>query len=215
MRRAPLILICLFAWACLGQAVFFQHPSGAPGPAHAAEAKASQVRAANALVAFTPPDSFLAGVFLADETDPGFLFGTVKEFVASRACPVTWLIEEGEKARIGKPAAPGAPLEYTLWLEEACPEGVTHYVFIDQSAMTPQQWIQWRKQFHKSKAEGQYGAAKDRMEKAVADGVKIAGELRFIMKDGELGSGASPEEALRSGFKFPPCYDLKQGRKLK
>lgn len=41
---------------------------------------------------------FLAGVFLADETDPGLLFGTVKDFAASRKCPVAWLIEEGEKA---------------------------------------------------------------------------------------------------------------------
>lgn len=45
-------------------------------------------------------------------------------------------------------------MEYTLWLEEACPQGAVYYVFIDQSAMSPAQWIEWRKQFHKSKAEG-------------------------------------------------------------
>lgn len=47
----------------------------------------------------------------------------------------------------------------------------------------------------------------------MADGVKIAGELRFIAKNGELGNGASAEEILRSDAQFPPCYDLRQGRR--
>ncbi|WP_243313109.1 hypothetical protein [Fundidesulfovibrio agrisoli] len=201
MLRTTAISACLLLLALLS-------------PAHAASEKAQELRKADGLVAFTPPDSFLAGLFIADEMEPHFLFGTVKDFQTSRKCPTAWLIEEGEKARIGKPADSGAPLEYTLYLEEDCPGGVVHYVFVDQSAMTPQQWIEWRKQFHKSKAEGEYGATRERMEKAVSGGSKMGGELRFIMVDGQLGQGKTPEQALRQDMNFQPCYDLKQGAKL-
>jgi len=182
--------------------------------AHAASEKAAGLREANALVPYTPPDAFLGGYFLADEMEPTLMFGSVKDFVASRKCPVSWLIEKGEKARISTPAAPDKPLEYTLYLEEDCPDGVAYYVFVDQSAMTPKQWIEWRKQFHKNKAEGEYGATRDRLEKAVGEGMKVSGELRFIMKNGELFCGKTPEAALTQDMAFKPCYDLKQGAKL-
>ncbi|WP_243363094.1 hypothetical protein [Fundidesulfovibrio terrae] len=201
MSRMTAILAGLFVLACLS-------------PAHAASQKALDLRKADGLSEFSPPEAFLSGGFLADEMEPCYLFGSVKEFVASRKCPTTWLIEEGEKARIAKPASPDAPLEYTLYLEEDCPDGVVHYVFVDQSAMTPKQWIEWRKQFHKSKAEGEYGATKDRLEKAVSEGMKISGELRFIMKNGELSGNRTPEQTLRQDMNFPACYDLKQGAKL-
>ena len=58
--------------------------------------------------------------------------------------PTTWLIEAGDK---NQPAGPGGPdklVEYTLYLEEDCPDKVVYYVFIDQSGLTPQQWIEWR-----------------------------------------------------------------------
>lgn len=183
-------------------------------PALAASDKAARLREANSLAPFTPPPTLLAGCFLADEMDPAFLFGTVGEFASSRKCPVTWLIEEGEKARIGKPQPAGKPLEYTLYLEEDCPDGVNYYVFVDQSAMTPKQWIEWRRQFHKNKAEGEYGAARDRLEKAVAEGVKMGGELRFIMRDGELSCAKTPEAALSQDLAFRPVYDLKSGARL-
>jgi len=184
------------------------------GTAHAASPKALELRKSDALSEFTPPEAFLAGVFIADEMEPCYLFGSIKEFAASRKCPTTWLIEEGEKARIAKPGSPDTPLEYTLYLEEDCPDGVVHYVFVDQSAMTPKQWIEWRKQFHKSKADGEYGATKDRLEKAVTEGVKIGGELRFIMTNGELRGAKTPEQALRQDMNVPACYDLKQGAKM-
>ena len=186
---------------------------GLAGPLTASE-KAAALRTANDLVAFAPPDAFLAGSFLADEREPSFLFGPVSEFATSRQCPVAWLIEAGEKARIAKPAGPDAPLEYTLYLEEDCPAQVRYYVFVDQSAMTPAQWLKWREQFHKSKAEGEYGVTRDRLEKAVAEGMRIGGELRFIVNDGELAVGKTPEACLGPDLAFAPSYDLKQGTKL-
>lgn len=207
MPRAALFCLSLLVLTCLT----------APLPAAATSSRAQELRTANGLVPFTPPDAFLDGFFLADEMEPCFLFGSVKDFAASRTCAVTWLIEEGEKARIAKPRKPDSPLEYTLYLEEDCPTapgGVTHYVFVDQSAMTPRQWIDWRRQFHKNKAEGEYGATRDRLEKAVAEGMKVGGELRFIMRNGELAGGKTPEDVLRQELAFAPCYDLKQGVKI-
>ena len=72
----------------------------------AASQKATALRQANGLTAFNPPEKFLAGNFVADEMNPAFIFGTVKAFAASRKCPTTWLIEEGEKNR---PAGQGSP----------------------------------------------------------------------------------------------------------
>lgn len=207
MPRATLCCLSLLVLTCLF----------APTPASAASPRAQELRTVNGLIPYTPPDAFLAGFFLADEMEPCFLFGSVKDFAASRNCAVTWLIEEGEKARIAKPQKPDTPLEYTLYLEEDCPDapgGVVYYVFVDQSAMTPKQWIEWRKQFHKNKAEGEYGATRDRLEKAVTEGMKVGGELRFIMRDGELTGGKTPEDVLRQDMAFAPCYDLKQGAKL-
>jgi hypothetical protein len=201
MHRAILILVSLFILGCAS-------------PGLAASQKSLELRKADGLTQFTPPQAFLDGYFLADEMEPSFLFGSVKDFAASLKCPTAWLIEEGEKTRISKPAAPDSPPEYTLYLEADCPGGVIYYVFVDHSAMTPLQWIEWRKQFHKSKAEGEYGATKDRLDKAVVEGMKIGGELRFIMKNGELAPGKTPEQTLRQDLSFPPSYDLKQGVKL-
>jgi len=201
MPRLFAILVSLSVLACFS-------------PALAASQKAAELRKSNALQDFSPPEQFLSGFFLADEMEPSFLFGSVKDFAAARKCPVAWLIEEGEKNRIAKPANPESPLEYTLYLEEDCPDGVVYYVFVDQSAMNPKQWIEWRKLFHKSKADSEYGATKDRLEKAVSEGVKVSGELRFIMKNGELTAGKPPEDALCKDLSFTPCYDLKQGVKI-
>lgn len=186
---------------------------GSAGPLAASE-KAVALRAANGLVAYAPPEAFLTGYFLADEREPAFLFGTVADFAASRKCPVAWFVEEGEKARMARPAGPEGPSEYTLYLEEDCPGRVRYYVFVDQSAMTPGQWLEWRRQFHKGKAEGEYGATRERLEKAVAEGMRIGGELRFIMDDGELVVGKTPEACLGPDLAFEPSYDLKQGTSL-
>ncbi len=186
---------------------------GNGGTALAASQKATALRQTNGLVAFTPTDKFLAGNFVADEMNPAFIFGTVQAFAASRQCPTTWLIEEGEKARLAAQGSPDQPVEYTLYLEETCPDKVIYYVFIDQSRLTPQQWIDWREKFHKSKAGEQFASAKSKLEQACTAGCGVGAELRFIQKDGELLT-KSPEEVVRVDLKFAPIYDLNQQKKI-
>ena len=179
----------------------------------AASAKAMAQRQAQGLTAFNPPERFLSGNFAADEMNPAFIFGPVKASAASRKCPTAWLIEAGDK---NLPAGPGSPdklAEYTLYLEEDCPDKVVYYVFIDQSGLTPQQWIEWREKFHKSKAEPEFGEAKSKLEQACKEGCEVSAELRFIQKDGEL-VAKSPEEVLRVDLKFAPIYDLNQQKKI-
>ena len=189
--------------------------AGNGATAWAASAKATALRQANGLTAFTPPEKFLAENFVADEMNPGFIFGPVKSFVASRKCPTTWLIESGAK---NHPASAGAgaqaPLaEYTLYLEEDCPDQVVYYVFIDQSGLTPQQWIEWREKFHKSKAGEEFASTKTKLDTACTAGCGVGAELRFIQKNGEL-VAKSPEKVLMNDFKFAPIYDLNLGKKL-
>lgn len=205
MPRTIAVLGCLFVLVSFVRA---------PSPGHAASPKALELRQANELSPFVPPDSFLNGYFLADEMEPAYLFGTVKAFAASLKHPTAWLIEQNEKDRLDKSDKGVPPPEYTLYLEEDSPDGVIYYVFVDFSAMTPKQWIDWRKQFHKNKAEGEYGATRDRLEKAASEGMKAGGELRFIMRDGELTGGKTPEAVLSQDLAFPPGYDLKLGAKL-
>ncbi len=181
--------------------------------AWAASPKATSLRQANGLTAFTPPEKFLAGNFVADEMNPGFIFGTVKAFVASRKCPTAWLIEAGAQNRLAGSGSPDTPAEYTVYLEEDCPDKVVYYVFIDQSGLTPQQWIEWREKFHKSKAEPQYGSTKSKLDQACQADCGVGAELRFIQKDGEL-VAKSPEEVLRVDLKFAPIYDLNRQQKI-
>jgi hypothetical protein len=173
----------------------------------AASAKATALRQANGLAVFTPPEKFLAGNFVADEMNPGVIFGPVKSFAASRKCPTAWLIESGDKNRLAGSGATGTLAEYTLYLEEDCPDQVIYYVFIDQSGLTPQQWIEWRQKFHMSKAGEQFDTAKSKLEQACTAGCGVGAELRFIQRNGEL-VAKSPEAVLRQDLKFAPIYDL-------
>jgi hypothetical protein len=186
---------------------------GQGATAFAASAKATALRQASGLTAFTPPEKFLAGNFVADEMNPGFIFGPVKAFAAARKCPTTWLIEAGDKNRPAGPGSPDVPAEYTLYLEEDCPDRVVYYVFIDQSGLTPQQWIQWREKFHKSKTGEQFDSAKSKLEQACTAGCGVGAELRFIQKDGELMT-RSPEQVLRDELKVTPIYDLSRQQKI-
>jgi hypothetical protein len=181
------------------------------GVAWAASQQALQLRANYGLSEYTPPEAFLSGNFVADEVDPGVIFGKVKEFVESRPCPVTWLIEDGESKRIEARSQQAGAVEYTLTLEEDCPGKLTHYVFVDRSQANATQWMEWRKQFHKSKTEPQYGMVKAALEQAANNGFPVDGELRFVEIAGEL-SLKKAEEVLIGELKFAPVYDLKQGR---
>jgi hypothetical protein len=178
-----------------------------------ASAKAEALRKANALTAFTPPAKFLAGNFVADEMNPGFIYGTVQAFAASRKCPTAWLIEAGDKNRPTGTATSDTAAEYTVYLEEDCPDKVVYYVFIDQSGLTPEQWIAWREKFHKSKAGEQFATAKTKLEQACTDGCGVGAELRFIQKNGEL-VAESPEAIIRQDQKVSPIYDLNQKKKI-
>ena len=153
----------------LGFLLVLGHGSGA----WAASQKAAALRQANGLVAFTPTEKFLAGNFVADEMNPAFIFGPVKTLAASRKCPTTWLIEAGANNRPAALGSPDQPVEYTLYLEEDCPDKVVYYVFIDQSGLTPQHWIEWREKFHKSKTGEEFGSTKTKLDQACQAGCGV------------------------------------------
>ncbi len=202
MRRLLAVLLGLLLWV------------GPGSVAWAASPQAAALRQANGLTAFTPTEKFLAGNFVADEMNPAFIFGTVKAFAASRRCPTTWLIEAGAKARPAGLVSPDQPMEYTLYLEEDCPGRVVYYVFIDQSGLTPQQWIEWRRKFHgQSKTDPEYSEAKSKLDTACTAGCGVGAELRFVQVNGDLLT-KSPEAFLLQDLKFAPIFDLNKGKKL-
>ncbi len=99
-------------------------------------------------------------------------------------------------------------------MEEDCTDNVFYYVFVNQSGLTPQQWIDYRRQFHgKTKTEPEYGPTKARLEQACQEGCGVVVELRFIQKNGEL-LNRSPENYLLEDLKFTPIYDLNQQKKV-
>jgi hypothetical protein len=179
--------------------------------AHAASEQATKLRKTSVLSEFSPPETFLSGNFVADEVEPVYIFGKVKDFVKGRSCATAWLIEAGERKRVEAWDRQSGPIEYTLYLEEDCPGKVAYYVFVDRSQANLTQWMQWRQQFHKSKAEPQYATVKAGLEKAVQDGFPVDGELRFVEINGDL-SLKKPEEIVIGELKFQPLYDLKQGK---
>jgi len=179
----------------------------------AASEEAAKLRNKNALSEYSPPETFLSGNFVADEVEPAYIFGKVKDFVKSRSCATAWLIEEGERKRVAAWDKQSGPIEYTLYLEEDCPGKVAFYVFVDRSQADVAQWMQWRQQFHKSKAEPQYGVAKVGFEQAAANGFPVDAELRFLEINGDL-SLKKPEDVLVGELKFQPIYDLKQGKAI-
>ncbi|MBF0480484.1 MAG: hypothetical protein HQK81_00645 [Desulfovibrionaceae bacterium] len=182
-------------------------------PANAASQSVRELRAKDGLAEFTAPQTFLEGNFVADEVEPRYVFGAVKDFAASRSCPVAWLIEAAEKTRIDAANGAAGSLEYSLILEEDCPGKVIHYVFIDRSRADTAQWLDWRRQFHKNKTDGQYTQAKDSLEKAGQSGFPVSSELRFIDAGGDL-QLQKPEDFLIREKKMVPLYDLSQGKAL-
>jgi len=178
----------------------------------AASDQAMKLRGQNGLSVFEPPEAFLSGNFLADETDPAFIFGKVRDFVKSLPCPATWLIEEGERKRIEARGQQPGPVEYSIYLEVDCPDRITYYIFVDRS-FNPAQWLEWRRPFHRSKAEPHYKEAKTSLDQAAQAGFTVEAELRFIALNGEL-LLKRPEEVLAGELKFQPIYDLKQNQAL-
>ncbi|MHB8068382.1 MAG: hypothetical protein ACYDIC_10835 [Desulfobaccales bacterium] len=192
----------------LGFLLLVGHAAGAL----AASQKAMALRQANGLEAFTPAAKFLAGNFVAEEMNPAFIYGPVKTFIASLKCPTAWLVEADQKTRLSGAGDAAQPAEFTVYLEEDCPDKVVYYVFIDQSNLTPQQWIEWREKFHKSKTEPEFGSTKSKLDKACTAGCGVGAELRFIQKNGEL-VNQSPEKVLQD-LKVAPIYDLNRQQKM-
>jgi hypothetical protein len=182
------------------------------GAAGAASEQAMKLRSQNGLSVFAPPEEFLAGNFLADETDPAYIFGKVRDFAKSLACPATWLIEEAERQRIEARGQQSGPIEYSIYLEADCPGKVTYYIFVDRS-FNSAQWLEWRRQFHKTKAEPHYKEAKASLEQAAQNGFAVDGELRFVALNGDL-LLKRPEDILAGDLKFQPIYDLKKNQAL-
>ncbi len=182
------------------------------GVAGAESETAARLRTQNGLTAFSPPEAFLSGNFLADETDPAFIFGKVRDFAKAQPCPTAWLIEKAEQTRIENRGAQAGPVEYTVFLEADCGGKVAYYVFVDRS-VNPAQWLEWRRQFHKTKADPHYKEAKTSLDQAAQNGFTVEGELRFVVLDGDL-QMKRPEDVLTGELKFQPIYDLKKNQPI-
>ena len=182
------------------------------GAAGAVSEQAMKLRSQNGLSEFAPPEAFLAGNFLADETEPAFIFGKVRDFTKSLSCPATWLIEEGERNRIEARGQSSDPVEYSIYLETDCPGKVTYYIFVDRS-INSAQWLEWRRQFHKTKADPHYKEAKASLDQAAQNGFAVDAELRFVALNGDL-LLKRPEDILAGELKFQPIYDLKKNQAL-
>jgi len=200
------MLRCVLALVVIG----ILAPWGALPSALAQSEKAISLRREGGLVPYAPPQAFLDGYFLTDPMHPAFLYGPVKDFVASRTCPATWLIEEDAKQNLDKSAASAPLAEYSLTLEVDCPRGVTQFVFVDQSALSPKDWFAWRRKFHGRKAEAEYGDTVAQLEKALADGYRVTGELRFVARDGVL-DPRSPQDLPPEMLASAPRYDCQRG----
>jgi hypothetical protein len=182
------------------------------GAAGAASEQAMKLRSQNGFSEYAPPEAFLAGNFLADETDPAYIFGKVRDFAKSLSCPATWLIEESERKRIEARGQQSGPVEYSIYLEADCPGKVTYYVFVDRS-FNSAQWLEWRRPFHRTKADPHYKEAKASLDQAAQNGFTVDGELRFIALNGDL-QLKRPEDVLAGELKFQPIYDLKKNQAL-
>ncbi|MBI5523391.1 MAG: hypothetical protein HY910_12245 [Desulfarculus sp.] len=170
-------------------------------------------RQQNDLVDFAPPAWFLEGHFVAREVGPHYLFGSVADFVKSLNCPTAWLIEDAEAARQERLAKEGKNFEYTIYLEAAGPAGPVYWVFVVLPHKNAQEWFEERRSYHRSKAKAYYGQTQSGLERAMAEGLTVAGELRFLVEDGQV-SLKVPEEVLMQGAKFPARYDLRDGKRL-
>jgi hypothetical protein len=183
-------------------------------PVWGASDGAMKLRALNGLSEFIPSEAFLNGNFVADEIEPQYVFGKVKDFWKSRSCPTNWLIEESERNRVKDHENVSGPIEYTIYLEEDCPGKVAYYVFVDRTQAKSDQWMEWRRKFHgKNRTEPQYGEVSALLEKAAQSGFPVDAELRFIELADNLIS-QKPEDFLTGDLKMSPIYDLKRGKPI-
>ena len=170
-------------------------------------------RQKNGLQPYAPPEWFLKGSFIACEKNPGYVFGTVQDFVKALAGTTTWLIEDMELERLEAASKDGKKIEYSLFLEAALPDRTEYWVFVVLPYESAQAWYDARRAYHGRKAEEYYGKTRSELESALSQGLNINAELRFWIENEET-SLQAPEEVIMSRYKFQPVFDLGTGRRL-
>ena len=182
-------------------------------PLVVAAESAQTFRQKNGLLAYAPPGWFLEGYFIAREKNPGYIFGTVQDFVRTLGDKTTWLIEDLERKRLELASVEGKNPEYSLYLEAVSPQSTEYWIFVVLPYERAQAWFDARRAYHGRKAEGYYGKTQSKLERAFSQGLKIKAELRFLIEKGDL-SLQSPEDAIMNRYKFQPVFDLNSGRWL-
>jgi hypothetical protein len=168
-------------------------------------------RQKNGLQAYAPPERFLRGYFIASEKNPGYVFGPVQKFIGTLGGTTTWLIEDMELERHQAAYASGKKIEYSLFLEVVSPDHTEYWVFVVLPYESAQAWYNAKRAYHGRKAKGYYGKTRSELERALGQGLNIAAELRFWIKNGET-SLQAPEDVIMSRYKFQPVFDLGTGR---
>ena len=174
---------------------------------------AQSFRQQNGLLTYDPPAWFLEGYFIARERNPGYVFGTVQNFVQAMGNKTTWLIEDLELKRLEQASADGTTPEYSLFLEAVSPERTEYWVFVTLPHESAGEWFAARRAYHGRKAEGYYGKTQTMLERAISQGLKIKAEIRFFIEKGKI-SLESPEDIILNKYKFQPIFDLSTGRWL-
>jgi len=174
---------------------------------------AQSFRQQNGLLAYAPPAWFLEGYFIARERNPGYVFGTVQDFVQAIGNKTTWLIEDLELKRLEQASADGTTPEYSLFLEAVSPERTEYWVFVVLPHESAKEWFDARRAYHGRKAEGYYGKTQSMLERALSQGLRIKAEIRFLIEKGDI-SLESPEDMIMNRYKFQPIFDLNTGRWL-
>jgi hypothetical protein len=182
-------------------------------PMVVAAESAQTFREKNGLLAYAPPVWFLEGYFIAREKNPGYIFGTVQDFVKTLGGTTTWLIEDLELKRVELASVEGKNPEYSLYLEAVSPQGTEYWVFVVLPHESAQAWFDARRAYHGRKAEGYYGKTQSELERALGQGIKIKAELRFLIEKGDI-SLLVPEDTIMNRYKFQPVFDLNSGRWL-
>ena len=182
-------------------------------PSTNAEDSAQSFRQRNGLLPYDPPTWFLEGFFIARERSPGYVFGTVQDFVRTIGGKTTWLIEDLELKRLERVSADGTTPEYSLFLEAVSPDRTEYWVFVILPHESATEWFAARRAYHGRKAEGYYGKTQSMLERAISRGFKIKAEIRFFIEKGNI-SLEAPEEIILNRGKFKPVFDLSTGRSL-
>mgnify|MGYP000216979951 CR=1 FL=1 len=173
---------------------------------------AQSFRQQNGLLTYAPPAWFLEGYFIARERNPGYVFGTVQNFVQAMGGKTTWLIEDLELKHLEQALADGTTPEYSLFLEAVSPERTAYWVFVTLPHESAGEWFAARRAYHGRKAEGFYGKTQTMLERAISQGLKIRAEIRFFIEKGKI-SSESPEDIILNKYKFQPIFDLSTGRR--